>query len=66
MSSVAVGLSSLSVFFVNDFHLRAVTHACFKYRAVGLEQAFNTCILCSCVSFLFEIIFAREKAVDVN
>lgn len=66
ISSVAVGLSSFCVFSENDFHRIAVSQANFMYRAVGLEQVSNTCILCSPVSLLpklnqFEKEMDRDK-----
>ena len=47
-----MGVSSVCVSVVNDFHWRAVSHASFMYSAVGLQQVSSTCRLCSDVSFL--------------
>ena len=61
ISSVAVGLNSLCVFSENDFHRRAVSQANFMYRAVGLEQVSNTCVLCSAVSLLRKLMLDKAE-----
>lgn len=61
-----MGLSSLFVSVVNDVHRRAVSHASFIYKAVGLQQVSKTCLLCSGVSLLWKVMTKESWTSDLN